>query len=215
MPTFYRQSEQGTMAQKQVSERNESLVSGLSCAILNWFNYTNVMIMSGSISQIQMLYHPEEDRILFRVNSTINQEFRFWITRRFSILLLKVLSDHAESDPDISTQASPEAKQAVKSFKQQQAINNAEFNKPFKEEQAEFPLGDHVKLAFRLTCNRAETVMKLGIHPKTGEGITLQIDRNLNTSLTRILLSAIQKAGWNLSKNLTPPAEDQEQRIIN
>ncbi len=75
--------------------------------------------MPGALSQIQMLYNAEEDRILFRVNSTDQLEFRFWITRRFSGLLLKVLKQHREKDPDVMTQSTPEAKEALASFKQE------------------------------------------------------------------------------------------------
>ena len=48
--------------------------------------------MPGSINQIQIAYSPEEDRILFRVNSMDRKEFRFWLTRRFTVLLVKVLT---------------------------------------------------------------------------------------------------------------------------
>ena len=78
--------------------------------------------MSGAISQLQMLYVPEEDRILFRVNTTHRQQFRFWLTRRYAVLMLKVLREHQETDPDVSIQESPEARLAVKSFKQERAV---------------------------------------------------------------------------------------------
>ena len=161
-----------------------------------------------------MLYHPEEDRILLRVNSTTSQEFRFWITRRFALILIRVLAEHAESDPDISTQGSAEARQAVKEFKHEQAIDKADFNKPFREEHAEFPLGEEARLAFRLTCNRVDAVLKLGIHPKNGEGITWQIDRNLNTSITQLLLSAVQKAQWNLGQQAVATVAHQDEKPV-
>jgi hypothetical protein len=163
-----------------------------------------------------MLYQPEEDRILLRVNSTANEEFRFWITRRFALMLIRALAEHAESDPDISTQGSVEARQAVKDFKLEQALNKADFEKPFREEQAEFPLGEQTRLAFRLTCSRADSVLVLGIHPKDGEGITMRIDRDLNSSITRLLLSAVQKAQWNLGQvTVTTAKIANEKPIVN
>ena len=54
------------------------------------------VVMSNSLSQMQMLYVSEEDRILFRVNSTSGEEFRFWLTRRYVLLLIKVLKDFAD-----------------------------------------------------------------------------------------------------------------------
>ena len=78
--------------------------------------------MSGSINQIQIAYSAEEDRILFRVNSTDRKEFRFWLTRRFMILLIRVLGEHRKRDPDVVSQQSEQAKEAVQSFKQEQAV---------------------------------------------------------------------------------------------
>ena len=69
--------------------------------------------MNNGISQMQVLYQSEEDRILFRVSSTDKKEFRFWVTRRFTIMLLKILKDHMDLDPDVSVQDTPDAKQAV------------------------------------------------------------------------------------------------------
>ncbi len=155
--------------------------------------------MPGAISQIQVLYNAEEDRILLRVNSTDKQEFRFWITRRFSILLLRVLGEYAMSDPDVSLQVDPQARQTVQEFKREQANRNAEFDKPFKEDSSEFPLGETARLAFRLTRHRLEENLRLGIHPRQGEGINIVIDRTINANLTQLLLKAIGQAQWNLA----------------
>ena len=106
--------------------------------------------MSGSISQMQMIYNSEEDRILSRVNSTDNKEFRFWITRRYALLMLKILKDHRESDPDVVIQATPEAKQTLQSFKQEKAIGQTDFSEKFEEEANELPLCSEVQVAFKL-----------------------------------------------------------------
>ena len=70
---------------------------------------------------MQMLYKSEEDRVLFRVNSIDGSEFKFWITRRFAILMLRVLEQHMLSDQDVSTQGTQEARKALQSFKEEQA----------------------------------------------------------------------------------------------
>lgn len=154
--------------------------------------------MTGSISQMQMLYSPEEDRILFRVNTTERQQFRFWLTRRYALLMLKVLRDHLESDPDISTQGTPEAKEAVKSFKQEQAISSANFHEQFDETSDDLPLGDDIPVAFKLTYNLVEGNLSMGIQPKEGQGINMSLDRNINASLTQLLLSAAAKGEWGI-----------------
>lgn len=170
--------------------------------------------MRGVISQIQVLYNAEEDRILLRVNSTDKQEFRFWITRRFSVLLLRVLSEYAVTDPDISLQTSPDARQTVQEFKREQAIRNAELDKPFREDSSEFPLGETARLAFRLTCHRSDQNLRLGIHPKLGEGINIVIDRTINANLTQLLLKAINQAQWNLAESGSMGMTDKNEKPV-
>jgi hypothetical protein len=151
-----------------------------------------------AISQMQMLYVPEEDRILFRVNSADNKQFRLWLTRRYTLLFLKALNGHMASDPDVSIQATPEAKAAIQSFKQEQAMESANFQDQFKEEVAELPLGDEVPLAYRLNYRIEAEILHLGIEPKAGQGINLAINRDINASLCQLIKTAAHKAEWQL-----------------
>jgi len=171
--------------------------------------------MQGAMSQLQMLYVPEEDRILFRVNTTVRQQFRFWLTRRYSILLLKVLQDHLESDPDITTQGSPEAKEAVKTFKQEKAMTSANFKEQFDESANELPLGQDIPVAFKLTYNLNEGNLSIGIEPREGQGINMAIDRNINVSMTSLLLAAAQKGEWRLAEMGVISQPHQDNIVIN
>ena len=171
--------------------------------------------MPGSINQMQMLYKPEEDRIFFRVNSTDQKEFRFWVTRRFTKLLLKVLGSHLVSDPDISLQGTQEAKQAVMDFKKEKAMSNANFEQPFRETEVEYPLGEETQLAFKITSNKVGDNLQLGIHPKDAQGINMVINRDINTTMRQLLLAAAHQAEWNLGGVTQPAAVTQEDRIIN
>ena len=171
--------------------------------------------MSGAISQMQMVYVAEQDRILFRVNSMDKKEFRFWITRRYAILLLKILRDHMDSDPDISVQGSPEAKQAVKKFKQEKAINEANFEKRFESGSNEMPLGEDTALAFKLTYNIKGENLHLGVQPKQGQGINMVINRQINTSLVQLLLGAAQKGEWKLDQKAQQDRNLEQRPMIN
>ncbi len=170
--------------------------------------------MRSGISQMQVLYHAEEDRILFRVNSTDKKEFRFWVTRRFSILLLKVLKDHMDLDPDVSVQETPDAKQAVKEFKQEKAIQEANFEQKFNEESKELPLGDEIPLAFKLTYKILNENLQLCVEPKIGPGMNMVLNRQINSSLVQLIKSAAGKANWNLgSPGLS--LDQREKRVVN
>ncbi len=171
--------------------------------------------MSDAIRQMQMLYDPEQDRILFRVNSTEKREYRLWITRRFTLLLIKTLRDHIDADPDVSIQGSPDAKQAVKKFKQESAIQDANFKQKFTEDPTEFPMGDEIPLAFKLTHNIRDENLYLSLQPKSGQGMNLVLDRERNSSLTQLLMGAIKRANWEIEEGMIMADLGKDQRVIN
>tara|TARA_R110002072_G_scaffold59158_5_gene150779 strand:+ start:57451 stop:57963 length:513 start_codon:yes stop_codon:yes gene_type:complete len=158
-----------------------------------------------AISQMQMLYIPEEDRVLFRVNSAEGKQFRLWLTRRYILLLLNILKNHSDGDPDVSIQATPEAKQAVQSFKREKAMEGANFQEKFKEEVEEMPLGDLVPLAYRLNYRQEGDILHLGIEPKAGQGINLSMNRDINASMTALIAAAAKKAEWQLRVSAEKP----------
>ena len=70
-----------------------------------------------AISQIQMRYVPLEDRVLLRLNTSDQDEFRFWLTRRFVVMLISALQAHKAADPDVSAAPAGDAREAVRQFK--------------------------------------------------------------------------------------------------
>jgi len=163
--------------------------------------------MTGTISQMQMLYSAEEDRVLFRVNSTSRQEFRFWITRRYVQLLERALREHLESDPDVLLQASAEDRQAVKHYKQAQAAVGANFTEKFKEDEEH--KSQLIPVAFKLNYRVQAGSLHLGIEPKVGQGINMVINREINISLSKLLRAAVAQAAWNLE----PQANSTDTRL--
>ena len=174
--------------------------------------------MGNTLSQMQMLYVPEEDRILFRVNSTSGEEFRFWLTRRYVFLLTKVLRDYADKDPDVSAQATPEEKKAVEEFKQEQRISDANFTKEFAEESSSYPLGEATHLAFKLSFSVKEASLQLSIQPKAGQGINFVINQDINASMMQLLKTAAEKGEWRMGEVFATGGQavvDTPKRVIN
>lgn len=150
---------------------------------------------------------------MFRVNSAEGKQFRVWLTRRYIQLLLRALRAHLDVDPDVTAQATPDAKQAVQSFKQEQAMQGANFKQAFNEEAEQLPLGDAVVLAYRLNYRVQKDILHLGIEPKQGQGINLAINRDINRSMSKLIEAAVKKAEWRLDTAKSLPSE--QQRILN
>ena len=166
-----------------------------------------------SISQMQMLFVPEEDRVLFRVNSADGKQFRFWLTRRYIQLVVQALQKHLDSDPDLSSQPTPAAKQAVQNFKQEQAMQGVNFEKQFEEEAEQLPLGEEAVLAYRLNYRVDKGTLHLGVEPKEGQGINLALSRDMNISVTRLIVAAAQQADWRI--DLATITAHTEKPVIN
>lgn len=57
------------------------------------------MLDSHSIHQIQVRYFPAEDRLLFRLNTLAQDDYRFWLTRRYSKQLWEALRTVFDATP--------------------------------------------------------------------------------------------------------------------
>ena len=109
----------------------------------------------------------EQSSIALRVSTGDGQEFRFWLTRRYTTLLLAVLDKHQAEDPEVAEHDTAEARRAVRAFKQEAASAGAAFGGSF-EAAPERPLGDVPVLAFRLDYRISESSLRLTIAPKDG-----------------------------------------------
>jgi len=159
------------------------------------------------LKQLQLRYDPLEDRLLLRVSSAEGQEFRFWLTRRYTALLLAVLDKHQAEDPEVAEHDTAEARTAVRAFKQEAASAGASFGGDF-EAAPERPLGDAPILAFRLDYRISESSLRLTFAPKEGAGITFMLDWNLSLNLGTMLAKALAQADWRLPTGpATTPAQ--------
>jgi hypothetical protein len=172
-----------------------------------------ILAPMSSISQLQMSYSAEQDRILLRVNTKTGEEFRFWLTRRYARLIIKALKAHRAADPDVSSQVTPDAKKAVQEFKQEAAQAKGNFKKDF-EPSGQFPLGEEPTLAFKLSYSVKNGKLALAIAPKESQGINLVLDENLNFNVTRLLRSAATSGDWQLDWGEDEP-ETTAGRVIN
>ena len=177
--------------------------------------YTLVMT---AISQLQMSYSPEEDRVLLRLNTTSTEEFRFWLTRRYCQLIVQALSAHRAADPDVSNQVSPVARKAVEEFKQEAANAGVNFKDDFKPSDS-FPLGENPVLAHKLIYKTSGSKLALTMEPKSGQGVTIVLDSSLNFNVTKLLKSAGEAGNWGLDWDGKQPDNErpveEEHRIIN
>ena len=167
--------------------------------------------MSG-LDQIQVTYVPGEDRLLLRVSTSSNEEFRFWLTRRYVRLVRPHLEQQLVSQPRISTQANPVAQRELYAFERQQAVQSADFQTPYKQEEKALPLGAEPLLLTRFAMRPTDAGgVSVTLAPEQGQGIDLALTPQLVHSIMALLDNALKTADWALAPASPPAAEPPSQ----
>ncbi len=160
----------------------------------------------GQISQIQMTFQPQEDRILLRLNTVDASHFQFWLTRRYLKLLWSVLMDMLANDQQIATVKTRQAQKEILSFQHQQVAQKMDYSQKFEEQTQSQPLGSEPILLSRISVkNKPDGKQILSIQPEQGQGIDIAMDQTLLHSICRLIQDTVIKTDWGLdfSKSLT------------
>jgi hypothetical protein len=101
------------------------------------------------IHQLSVAYLAEQDRILVRINTAAAEEMRLWLTRRLMLglwpLLSKLLTKHLlklEAAGTSLETADEALKKMLADFRKEEFLKDADFETPYKENQAQLPLGE-------------------------------------------------------------------------
>ena len=165
-----------------------------------------------TIHQLQVAFDATEDRLLFRLTTTAQEEFRVFLTRRFVRGLWPLL--HKTIDSKVAVKApQAESRREVIAFEHEKAVSATDFRTPFQEPAPEtprsFPLGQTPYVAAQGNVRLEGASFKLALNPVQGQGIEIGLDDRLMHSFCRLLEQAIRSADWDLpflsGPNAHPP----------
>lgn len=154
------------------------------------------------LEQFSASYDSGQDRLLLRIRSNDDAEFRFWITRRYLALLWPILMKMAD---DFSARKStdPLTRNTLAELAHGQAVGNADFASQYQEGSL-FPLGEEPILLGRITVKPlAGNTQTLTLLPQQGQGINLDLDERLLHVLARLLQHAATATEWGLNLAVT------------
>src|SRR6185503_4906118 len=165
------------------------------------------------IHQIQVRHDEAEDRLLLRLSTTDNHEFRFWLTRRFVKRLWAMLVQMLEWDQAVRQQADPVTRRTVLDIQHegysQQANYAKKFDEPSQEVPRSLPLGDAPIVLAKAKGKKGEKGMQLlSLHPQQGQGIDMTLDTKLLHIFTRLLRQAVAKTDWDINLALHGAKEE-------
>lgn len=160
-----------------------------------------------TIHQIQIRHDENEDRLLLRFSTTDNCEFRFWLTRRFTTRLWKLLVQMLEWDPAVNRQIDPDTRRSVLDLQHEGYTRQADFTQKFAPDVQAAPprlvLGETpVLLAKAEARNNPDGVHVLKLHPLQGQGIDITLDARLLHIFARLLREQVAKTDWDVQLTL-------------
>jgi len=155
--------------------------------------------------QIQAKYDPEQDRILLRVGNGDALRHAVWLTRRYTLLLLKVFGEFINRDIDVVAQPGDIERAEIRDWKAQKALDKADFSQPFDAE-AEIDAAADTPLAFELTYKMNKERLTLSLKSKAHPALNLTVDRDLTFSLIAMLGKAAMAGDWQLPQGFLSPA---------
>ena len=172
------------------------------------------------IHQIQIRHDETEDRLLLRLSTTDNCEFRFWLTRRFTRRLWGMLVQMLEWDQAVKQQANPETRRTVLDIQHEGYSRQADYSKAFDEPRQEaprrLPLGEAPVLLVQAKGTKGENgAQMLGLHPLQGQGIDITLDTRLLHIFTRLLREQVAKTDWDVNLALYEAAQETPPRKLN
>jgi hypothetical protein len=153
------------------------------------------------IAQLQVSYSQTEDRLLLRMSTDNREEFRFWVTRRYLLLLRPVLRTMTERSGKAASAADAGAKRTVTQFEKEQALATVDFATAFDEADQTLPMGDVPVLLARIQSKTGPSGnIVLCLHSDTGVGVELAMEIGLLHSLASLLDQGISQANWAITE---------------
>lgn len=157
--------------------------------------------MTEPLHQINVSYVAKEDRLLLRVSTRGGDEYRVWLTRRFTGLLLDVLRRQMEKHGGVPALAS--------SGETRRMFHQGVMNQSYDTGSGHFPLGKQGILATRIKAGPGgDGRLSLRILPEDEQGVTLNLDKTLLYLFYNLVTQGIDQAQWTL-----PSAEDRSTQV--
>jgi len=171
------------------------------------------------IHQLQLIYQPEDDRVLFRLSTSERAEFRFWLTRRCVKLLWQALLKMLERDRVLATQFDPQARREVLGMQHEGYVSKGDFTRGFDSAPAALPLGENPLLVTKFrTSEKPDGVQILSLYPTQGQGADIALDTRLLHILCKMLRDAVAKSDWDMVLQLAHEVEavpEQQKQKLN
>lgn len=148
--------------------------------------------MNDALQQLNMVYVPEQDRLLLRISTSGDAEYRIWMTRRYCSLLLNMLVEQIDRAGGYHELASREDTR--------ERLRGGALGQAYAPPaQLKYPLGEQGVLGYRINVGKdPQGVLKLQLLPAKGQGVTFTLDKSTLYLLYNVLEQALTQTDWKL-----------------
>lgn len=157
-----------------------------------------------NIHQLSVHHDERQDRLLLRLNTQDQQEFRFWLTRRMTLRLMPAIEQSAArleaAQPGVA--ATDAASQHLLSeIKRDAFLKKADFATPFDHRATQWPLGPEPLLITdaQLTIQPGgalEMSLEEKSEPAQARSCKLNLQVSLVHGMVHLIRQACEKAEW-------------------
>ncbi|MGD8310874.1 MAG: hypothetical protein PVG98_15665 [Chromatiales bacterium] len=171
--------------------------------------------MPDRLHQLQVAYKPVQDRLLVRVRTAAGTEFRIWLTRRLLRRAWPLLMRALASEPSITTQPTPETREAVLAFEHERALSRIDFSRRYEDVPAELPLGEEPLLASRMDLRAGPKGTHTLLFRSPGDqSVRLKLNRRMLHALCKLIQDAAARTDWNLDLTIVKPSATPDQTEV-
>ena len=167
------------------------------------------------IHQFNVSHNERQDRLLLRVNTQTQEEFRFWLTRRLALRLVPVLEQSVgrlESSQPRMVAHDQASQQILTDLKRDAFMQDADFDTPYSGQARLLPLGEEPMLVTDVELKLQGSGVQLTLQDKgapagPAQHCQLNLPPSLLHGLIHLLQQAVAKAQWQTAAE-APVASD-------
>lgn len=158
------------------------------------------------LHQLNLGFDPQQDRLLLRISTTEQTEYRLWLTRRIVKAIWPGLVQLVHSSPLARQQSEPAAKQAVVEFQREKALSETRFSETYDGERYAPALPGEPLLVWGVRMRPVEGGgCDLEFLPKEGQGVKVRLQDQMLHALNKLFQDALKATDWDIA--LVMPSE--------
>jgi hypothetical protein len=170
-----------------------------------------------NIHQLSVNHDERQDRLMLRLNTQDQQEFRFWLTRRMTLRLMPAIEQSAvrleAAQPGVAATDGP-SQHLLTELKRDAFLKKADFATPFENRATQWPLGaDPLLITDAHLTIQPSGALEISFEDKSdaaqARACQLHLQVSLVHGMVHLIQQAIEKAEWGaLSSSAKAPNTD-------